>query len=712
MAGNTKRASIDFDVKTNKAQREIEQLAKSMGSMGTVVGSIDSKIGGIQNSFNSLKPVVAIAAFQAITGAITAAIGAVVEWSQESQRVQGVFGNLKFGIDAARDSTLGLVSDMDLATAANNAAATGAATSAKEFANLSEIAVKLAYSQGLELTGAVDGLSEAIGKNSAEILNNYGVLLTVPQAQAKLAAQLGKEVSALTESEMATAFKTIALQELKEKADQVTIAEGSLAMSMVKTTVAAENAKHALQGADDAHGRLASAVASLDANFIKEHANLQRNKSELWEVRKALEKAGISYDELKDKTVVVAAVTKQFNAILRDEQNAAAQQQARVDAERQALLDAAVKDAENDVRIQQAIGVRDRGAIQAGKQALLDAQREAGKITEEEFEFESMILDLERSRTDEVKKRTGARKEEFTVMVHNEPTFTGVANDFGALQIEANFERQKEAEQKLIDAKWEMLDAEIEMEERRIELMRARGQETTALEDQLMMFRESELRALGAVEDAEKVAHDRRVEMAKREQELEAEKWKQTEKITGQSIDALAQATIAAANATEAKGVAFANEIAAYAKSQAIVLAIDAAKHEVLAAAAAISFNYPKAAAEAAAGAKSAAGAIALGGVAAAFGAAAGGMGMDVGGLSSGGGNAFNLGGGGGAANSGLSAPENPLSRPGGGSTAMDSQIPADARAGNLTVIVQGSVLSQQELLKTIRDSRADGIGV
>lgn len=145
-----------------------------------------------------------------------AAIGAAAE---RTLKLQSAESSLTISINGAREATGGLISKYQLMTAANSAVSLGVATTEAEFATVSEAATKLALRYGQDVPQSVGNLIGAIGRGSAEMLDNYGVTLKVEDAQRQYAERIGKTVEALTEEEKKNAFKVIALEKIKEAAD-------------------------------------------------------------------------------------------------------------------------------------------------------------------------------------------------------------------------------------------------------------------------------------------------------------------------------------------------------------------------------------------------------------------------------------------------------------------------------------------------------------
>lgn len=137
---------------SSSLKNQADQVSKSLGKINAVLGA-----GGLI----------------AVGGG---AVRAMDEMVQRSIKFQNVMGNLKFPIDAARKSTKGLITDFDLAKSAVAATSLGITKSEEDFAKFSKAAVVLGSKLGIDTTQAMEQLTAAVGRGSAKILDNFGIM--------------------------------------------------------------------------------------------------------------------------------------------------------------------------------------------------------------------------------------------------------------------------------------------------------------------------------------------------------------------------------------------------------------------------------------------------------------------------------------------------------------------------------------------------------
>lgn len=93
------------------------------------------------------------------------------------------------------------ISQRDLMLAANRANLLGVADTQKELEQLLEIAVARGDALGVSTTQAFDNIVTGLGRGSALILDNLGILVDIDKINKEYAQSLGKTASALTEAE-------------------------------------------------------------------------------------------------------------------------------------------------------------------------------------------------------------------------------------------------------------------------------------------------------------------------------------------------------------------------------------------------------------------------------------------------------------------------------------------------------------------------------
>lgn len=199
------------------AKRAIDAVAASGDDWGKKLDSIDKRMKGFSDGISKVTGLLGAGGLVGMAVGAGAALSALGE---RAQQVATANQALKISIDGARVATMGMVSNYDLTIAANKAITLGVVKTDKEFAQLAKTAAKLGAAMGQDATKSVDDLTTALGRGSAEILDNLGVQLKVSDAHDRYAQILGKVTSELTETEKKQAFMVVGLEKATEAADR------------------------------------------------------------------------------------------------------------------------------------------------------------------------------------------------------------------------------------------------------------------------------------------------------------------------------------------------------------------------------------------------------------------------------------------------------------------------------------------------------------
>jgi hypothetical protein len=195
--------------------------------------------------------------------AATAAIGAVAvaaDWTQlgaQAQIVEMRFNTLAEAAGTTGDAMMralraasgGEISDLNLQLAANRAQLLGVASSADEMAVLLEIARDRAQSLGIDTSKAFDDLVTGLGRGSAEILDNLGIMVSVEEVNKKYAASIGKTVAELSKEERQQALINAVLAQGRETLEKTGGAVESNAAKIARLKATWDNIKAAVGGA-------------------------------------------------------------------------------------------------------------------------------------------------------------------------------------------------------------------------------------------------------------------------------------------------------------------------------------------------------------------------------------------------------------------------------------------------------------------------------
>ncbi len=694
------RQALEEMRKVEKATRDAGKAAKEAAREREKAWQAEqTQLAKTNAAFDSMRAA-RISQFKGIAvgiGAASAALGVAAvkarEFAQESVQVQAVFQTLSIDIGGAREATLGLVNDLDLATAANNAVRLGVVESGDAFAELAGIATKLGLSVGQDATKSVEDLTTALARQSPMILDNLGIQVDLKKANEAYAKVLKKSVSELTDAERKTAFMNAAMVEGRAAAEGVAIDTESAAIAMERMAIEAENLKLGLQGASDAQGAAAEAIRSLGEEVRT--LDIETYGADLDKVEAALRRYGTTIEDVGGKQKVLNLLTKQA-ANLR---NAEAIEKARKAEEKRAkAMEAALAPLKEEtaerahmIDLLQAQGA-DQETITALQIEQLNVEAEqlriSGMRTEElakQLETLQRQKEVLEAKSAAPRRRGGGRRRETIDDLISRPLEDSADSD-AAAAFDEILRDQQAAEDKRIQSL-------IEFEE-------ITGQRMT----------DAEKARLDQMHDARMADFERRQALAAKERAAQekhaAFMVNSTMKIAGATERGFAQAAFAAAGAEEERGRIFGEEVKAFAGARAQELSIQALLHFTKAAAFGAAGLAPKAVMEATAGGIAAAGAA---GLAATYGIASSAMKGGAGSqhAAEGPGNAFNLRPGGGSG--GFDDPEAPISPLEEGLSRSSPRAAGRGAGSGATVIVQGSVFDSDEtgmrIQRMIQDS-------
>jgi KaiC/GvpD/RAD55 family RecA-like ATPase len=195
--------------------------------------------------------------------AVSAGIGLTNDLVNESYTAQAVSRNLQISIAPARAELKGMVSDLDLAAAANKAFAMDVADTGDEFAHFAGMVGEQATKLGVDQGQLIMDLTEGVGKQESEMMDNAGITMRITDAYALYAEQLDKSVSSLTKAERAEAFKKATIIALEQATGRATVGVEGFAASWKKAGVEYENFRGRFMKFDDMTGRANEAMREL-----------------------------------------------------------------------------------------------------------------------------------------------------------------------------------------------------------------------------------------------------------------------------------------------------------------------------------------------------------------------------------------------------------------------------------------------------------------
>jgi len=254
----TKRAAAQVEKMGKDAQKTAGdlnkmELASKKGSGGfDLMGMASGKLMGI------LGPA-------ALGGTIVALAGWLGEASAKTLQYETALLNLPFALEGARAATHGLMSDSALAVSASQALALGVVKTEAEFNQLASDAAKIALKLGTSTDQMLGDLTTALGRGSAMILDNAGIILKVSDANEAYAKSIGKAVSELDEAEKKIAFQTAAMEAIRKSADATAVAYDGNAAALARLKIGAGDAWDAMErGAVNGAGSVVKAIMSID----------------------------------------------------------------------------------------------------------------------------------------------------------------------------------------------------------------------------------------------------------------------------------------------------------------------------------------------------------------------------------------------------------------------------------------------------------------
>jgi hypothetical protein len=266
-AAKEEEAAIKAAVAAEK-QREaaIRRTDAAASKAAASVAAIPAQSGGFLNLSAGIGSIV--------TGLGTLAAGAeravriADEAATQSLRAQQVGANLQVSIGGARDAFKGYVDDIELARIANMAFELGVVKTGDELTALAKGVQAKSERLGVGATELFDNAVTGIGRGSALILDNLGIILDQAKAEEIYAEALGKTVDELTAYEEAQSFAKAATIEISKAGEEATVTVDGLASSWRQAAVDVTNFKSALYGFDDDLGTLRENLRELDAEQL------------------------------------------------------------------------------------------------------------------------------------------------------------------------------------------------------------------------------------------------------------------------------------------------------------------------------------------------------------------------------------------------------------------------------------------------------------
>ena len=218
------RASGDKTLRQaiNNLNTAIRNLEGKTESLGETNDNLRNKNRGLNQSFATLRSNMLL--YQFAMGLGIRQLSQFAGQAAKIEVMETAFNNLSGGslnasqtMEALQEATNGTMNRFDLFQQANNAMILGVAKNSDEMAKMFDTAQRLGAALGKDTRQSVESLITGIGRQSRLMLDNIGIIVKTEDAYKRYAAELKKNVDALTDSERKQAFLNATLEAAEEK---------------------------------------------------------------------------------------------------------------------------------------------------------------------------------------------------------------------------------------------------------------------------------------------------------------------------------------------------------------------------------------------------------------------------------------------------------------------------------------------------------------
>jgi len=311
-----KASTIGF----GKAEKNVKGLSSSMKKFAAGLISVSAAYKGLGVAFDSIK----------LAGRLEG-----VEQAFNNLRKEAGFSINTFNkLDKAVNGTVDRVT---LMTQANNAMLLGIAESDDQMAELFDTAQRLARAVGQDAAFGIESFVTGLGRQSREMLDNLGLMVSAEDAQKKYADALGKSVSKLTDQEKKQAFVNEAMSQADILVSSMGIETETTADKLNKLNTSVTNFKIAVgdalieSGAIDMFNSFTAALSEYadkmreaDENTVEytEDQNqlaqlIAMDKMAIAELNEQLDAFNLLRDGQVDRNASIIEQRKQENEILK-----------------------------------------------------------------------------------------------------------------------------------------------------------------------------------------------------------------------------------------------------------------------------------------------------------------------------------------------------------------------------------------------------------
>lgn len=199
-----------------RLQWEVERLKKQLELAGKVVQGmmwwISSYAQGIKKSLSTISFSATIQAAKEVWNVVSEigkAVGEMINKAAELEPIENSFKRLSQQawvasdqmLSAMKKTSLWTVSEFNLMGAANKAYSLWVVSNTEQMTTLMEIARLKGQAMGRTMTEALDDIVTGLGRGSAMILDNLGIMVNQKEAQEQYAQSIGKTIEQLSEAE-------------------------------------------------------------------------------------------------------------------------------------------------------------------------------------------------------------------------------------------------------------------------------------------------------------------------------------------------------------------------------------------------------------------------------------------------------------------------------------------------------------------------------
>jgi hypothetical protein len=184
-------------------------------------GFVEKQANVIESGFSGIGKAMGLAATAMVVQRVAAFGMEAAKLATQNAAVETSFRDLAAGVGQSSDEILdslratsdGTISDYDLMLSANRAMMLGVADTAEEMSSLLDIARRRGQAMGLTTQQAFNDIVTGLGRGSALILDNLGIVIDLEEAYESYAAQMGKTANQLTDVEKKQAMVNRVMRE-------------------------------------------------------------------------------------------------------------------------------------------------------------------------------------------------------------------------------------------------------------------------------------------------------------------------------------------------------------------------------------------------------------------------------------------------------------------------------------------------------------------